>query len=364
MAHIQKKTLPSLRGDDYSAVSVNNYLAQIQGSNMICGYGKFGTAADNSTISTGTFCPIRQKIVWPPFYNGTVVVQNIVDCMTGVNTVTNPTATAVTSTSSFSHGVFSPTQGRIYWIPYSLSVNRWYYQDCRTGSLVGYEAPEIPATSFYGGVYSPKQNRIYLLPYTTTGANWYYIDCSIAIGSVVSYAHGTSYIGQQRGGAYHPVFDRIYLGRAAESGALQSVTTWHYIDCSNGSVVSYTGLTAPGTGGARFSPLQNGIYLLGNGRYVDSTGSMVSCTASGPGAYSPADNRIWIDCSKGTALTSFYYMDCNSGSRVLYSAPTDSGWTSSGAVFCPIRNRIYFGPSYGIQVFSNSKVSPALMSQP
>ena len=55
-------------------------------------------------------------------------------------------------------------------------------------------------------------------------ANWHYIDCSD--GSVVAYAHGvTAGIGAYFGGVYSPTQNRIYLvpGNQADE------TKWHYI---------------------------------------------------------------------------------------------------------------------------------------
>ena len=79
--------------------------------------------------------------------------------------------------------------------------------------------------AYRGGVYSPTQNRIYLVPYMQSNqTNWHYIDCSN--GTVVAYAHGvTAVVYAYAGGVYSPTQNRIYLVPCGQSNQ----TNWHYL---------------------------------------------------------------------------------------------------------------------------------------
>jgi hypothetical protein len=84
------------------------------------------------------------------------------------------------------------------------------------------------ANAYAGAVYSPTQNHIYLVPYDQgTVATWHYIDCSN--GSVVSYTLRSYQVAQDPesyiGGSYSPTNNKIYLGAYAEGDA----TAWRII---------------------------------------------------------------------------------------------------------------------------------------
>ena len=81
------------------------------------------------------------------------------------------------------------------------------------------------AYAYVGGVYSPTQNRIYLVPNGQANqTNWHYIDCSD--GTVVTYAHGITAVSTAyQGGVYSPTQNRIYLVPCVQAPQ----TNWHYI---------------------------------------------------------------------------------------------------------------------------------------
>ena len=95
--------------------------------------------------------------------------------------------------------------------------------------------------------------------YQATVASWHYIDCTT--GSVVAYTTGVTAVnGAYTGAVYSPTQNRIYLMPTGQSNQ----TSWHYIDCNTGSVVAYTaGVTAVSAAyyGGAYSPTQNRIYL-------------------------------------------------------------------------------------------------------
>ena len=80
---------------------------------------------------------------------------------------------------AYSGGVYSPTQNRIYLVPFGqASQDTWHYVDCDTGDIVGYSHGVTAVDYAYaGGVYSPTQNRIYLVPFgQATQDTWHYLD--------------------------------------------------------------------------------------------------------------------------------------------------------------------------------------------
>ena len=94
------------------------------------------------------------------------------------------------------------------------------------GAVVAYaNGATVVAYGYVGGVYSPTQNRIYLVPYSQSNqTDWHYIDC--ATGAVVAYANGATVVANGYiGGVYSPTQNRIYLVPLAQS----SQTNWHYI---------------------------------------------------------------------------------------------------------------------------------------
>ena len=108
----------------------------------------------------------------------------------------------------------------------SANQTNWHYINCANGEVVAYaHGATAVANAYNGGVYSPTQNRIYLVPYAQANqTNWHYINC--ANGEVVAYAHGVTAVANgYYGGVYSPTQNRIYLVPYAQANQ----TNWHYI---------------------------------------------------------------------------------------------------------------------------------------
>ena len=129
---------------------------------------------------------------------------------------------------AYQGGVYSPTQNRIYLVPYTQADEAtWHYVDCGTGAIVGYSHGVTAVYSAYaGGVYSPTQNRIYLVPYNQAPeATWHYVDCGT--GDIVGYFHSVTAVSDAYiGGVYSPTQNRIYFVPAEQADQ----DTWHYLD--------------------------------------------------------------------------------------------------------------------------------------
>jgi hypothetical protein len=87
---------------------------------------------------------------------------------------------------TFKGGVYHPTTDRIFLISCkSQDVNNintpWIYIEAATATVVQFSTLTAfgGRLGYYGGVYSPSEERIYLVPYgSADNANWIYIDCS------------------------------------------------------------------------------------------------------------------------------------------------------------------------------------------
>jgi len=279
-----------------------------------------------------------------------------------VNTYTHGT-TAVNL--AYLSNIYSPTQDRLYFIPFGIANNAlWHYVDCQSGEIVAYTHGVTCVDNAYnGGVYSPNENRIYFVPYEQADeTDWHYIDCNT--GTVVAYAHGATAIAQAYiGGSYSPIEDRIYFtpnNIADDAGGV-----WHYVDCSDGSIVAYThGATAVNDAyqGSVYSPTENRIYFIPykqcnqtNWHYVDCSDGSIVAYAHGAtvdvsgyvgGAYSPTQNRIYMSPRSQANNTNWHYIDCDDGTVVAYthvgSSAVDIAYI--GSVYIPTLNRIYFVP--------------------
>ncbi len=316
--------LPSMRLDTYVHADFVGHLEQIHTKNANIEFGirpyVHGLGADipqDNAYRGAVYSPTQNRIYFVPFNQGDVAKWHYVDCNDGSIVAYTHGVTAVNS--AYIGGVYSPTENRIYLIPYGQSdVADWHYIDCDDGSVVAYAhglGGDIPVDSAYiGGIYSPNQNRIYLVPYNQSNqAKWHYIDCSD--GSIVAYTHGaTAVAGAYTGGAYSPTQDRIYFapyGQATESN-------WHYIDCSDGSIDAY----AHGLGG---DTPEAGAYHSG--------------------VYSPTENRIYFVPYLQADVAKWHYIDCSDGSAVAYThGATAVNGAYAGGVYSPTQDKIYFVP--------------------
>ena len=252
-----------------------HYIDCSDGSVVAYAHGLGGDTPVIAGYIGGVYSPAQNRIYLVPRNQSDVANWHYIDCSDGSVVAYAHGVTA--GIGAYFGGVYSPTQNRIYLVPHSQSdVVNWHYIDCSDGSVVTYAhglGGNTPVNAGYqGGVYSPTQNRIYLVPYSQSNvANWHYIDCSD--GSVVAYAHGlggdTPVIAGYIGGVYSPAQNRIYLVPRNQS----DVANWHYIDCSDGSVVAYAHGVTAGIGayfGGVYSPTQNRIYLV-PGNQADET---------------------------------------------------------------------------------------------
>jgi hypothetical protein len=138
--------------------------------------------------------------------------------------------------------VYSPTNNRIYFVPYWQAVEagkNWNYVDCDSGNVLEYihTLTTLPVSGAYiGGVYSPTNNRIYFVPYwqaDEAGKNWHYVDCDS--GNIIEYIHTLTTLPVNyaySGGMYSPTNNRIYFvpsGQADEAGK-----NWLYVSDTSG----------------------------------------------------------------------------------------------------------------------------------
>lgn len=321
-----------------------------------------------SAYSGGVYSPISNRIYFVPYAQSIQTSWHYINCYT--STAIGYTHAQTVVALGYSGGVFCPIKKRIYFVPYSQAAqSTWHYlNDLKLGSLtpVAYtHGATAVQYAYQGGVFSPTQKRIYFIPYKQAlQSNWHYIDCDT--GNIISYVHGLvglvdfGYIA----GAYSPTQNRIYLSPYGQSNQ----SSWHYIDCATGSVVAYThGATTSNLAyrGAVFSPTQNRIYFVpagqcaqANWHYVDcatgnivayahGTGSTSANTFNG-GVYVPTQNRIYFVPAQ-VNFTQYYYIDCSTGNVVVESRIAAMN-ACAGGVYSPTENAIYYVP-YGSAVW-------------
>jgi len=244
MSYIPKNNLvrtglvPDLDMSNYSQEKLNEYIQQIRTSasnvisDVVVAYTHgFGTSLPILAYFGGVYSPTQNRIYMIPFGISNVADWHYIDCSNGnVVAYTHGFGTALSFTA-YTFGVYSPTQNRIYMNPNGISnVADWHYIDCSNGNVVAYThgfGTALPSSVYFSGVYSPTQNRIYMIPYGISNqANWHYIDCDN--GNVVAYTHGfgttlsfTAYLG----GVYSPTQNRIYM----IPNSISDVADWHYI---------------------------------------------------------------------------------------------------------------------------------------
>ena len=335
--------LPSTREDDYNHEEYLEYLHNIQKRNINiesrAGSYIHGITAVSDAYVGGVYSPTQNRIYLVPNCQSNQTNWHYIDCNTGTVVAYAAPVGDIPLAGAYMGGVYSPTQNRIYFVPYSQTTQEnWHYIDCNTGTVVAY-ASGVTSDSFYGGVYSPTQNRIYLVPAGQADeATWYYIDCT-STGSVHAYTHGITAVDYAYwGGVYSPTQNRIYLVPYYQADE----TNWHYIDCtSTGSVHAYQN--------------NSGVAAVNYAYYG--------------GVYSPTQNRIYLVPVGQADETNWHYIDCNTGNIVAYThGVTAVSGAYEGGVYSPTQNRIYLVPSiqatnwHYIQEFSNEKISRQLMS--
>ena len=306
----------------------------------------------------GVYSPTQNRIYFVP--NNQAATANVswhyIDCNTGtVVAYANPgntTPGTTAATAAYSGGVYSPTQNRIYFVPReqaNTTFTLWHYIDCNVDSgatMVGtYASPGVGTVSgaYIGGVYSPTQNRIYFVPFAQglpnsgTTTNWQYIDCNN--GTVGTYLNPNNAVSSAYNGAsYSPTQNRIYFIPNVQGASTNPL--WHYIDCNTGLVGTYPNsgnVVSGGYQGSIYSPTQNRIYFSPRAQsdpsntlwhYIDCNTGLVG-TYLNPlnavnlayvgGVYSPTQNRIYfVPRNQTGTLWNFLDMQSNATtSKVL-----------------------------------------------
>jgi hypothetical protein len=390
MSYRNTVPLPSVRCNDYNHQNLLSDLTPIHAKNKnsdfrVCAYTHgFGTSLPANSYVGGCYSPTQNRIYLSPYAKATTTTWHYIDCNTG--SVIAYTAPALIGSQHSM--VYDPFNDRMYLIPNALA-STWAYIDCRTSTVNTFAG--IATASFAGGSYSPKQNKIYLAPFSGSElSTWYGIDC--ATGTVFSYTNNSGVAAEAVayvGACYSPTQDRIYFTPAAQ----YLNASWHYVNCSNGSVVAYTHGQSPVgniTGGV-YSPTQNRIYMPPYLQSISSTWYYINCNtgavvpytgASGlpasayyGGAYSPATNRIYL-CPRfsGASQSSiWHYIDCNTGAVVPYTHEvTTVANTYLGMVYSPTQSRIYMVPFaqaaqsewHYIQEYVSAEIPPAVAAYP
>lgn len=363
------KKIPLVNFLGFSLKYFVNYLLDV-----MLGFGDEKVKVDNSHTPPSALVdyigavlsPIQNRVYFIPHGNTNTVnwtyydnkIKQYVDYAHG---------TGITISDVFFGGVYSPTQNRIYLVPYKQAAlsSLWYYIDCSTGNIQSYTHGTtfiLPVSGLYaGGVYSPTQNRIYFVPYEALSGSWHYVDC--ALGNIVSYSYGSTplVLNSYIGGVYSPTQNRIYF----VPYGMSNQSMWHYIDCSSGNPVTYThGISAVqyAYSGGVYSPLQNRIYFVPYAQanqtkwhYIDcSTGNVVAYThgattvtnAYRGGVFFPQQNRIYFVPFAQSDQSLWHYIDCSTGNIIAYAHNVSiAPQAYHGGVFDPNINKIRLIPN-------------------
>jgi hypothetical protein len=202
------------------------------GTTVIAYQNNSGQSIVEYAYGGGVYSPTQNRIYFVPAAQGSQDYWHYIDCNTG-DVVAYLNSDTVAQ-GQYSGGVYSPTQNRIYLLlGFFIEGVKWYYIDCNitsTGvSLIEYTNNSGQSghtiLPYSGGVYSPTQNRIYFVPYNQAPETfWHYIDCNT--GNMIAYeAKVIAYHLAYGGGVYSPTQNRIYFVPSAQA----SQTTWHYI---------------------------------------------------------------------------------------------------------------------------------------
>ena len=327
-------------------------------------YTSAGSSAVASAYTGGAYSPLQDRIYFAPCNQATATAWHYFDC-TAATVGTYTGGAGGTSSGSYFGAVYSPTQNRIYFVPYLQATSTtWHYIDCTANTVGNYYTSGgagAVGSAYVGGVYSPTQNRIYFVPFNqATNSIWHFIDCST--GTVGTYTGGSGGVsGAYWGGVFSPNQNRIYFIPFHQAAS----TTWHYIDCTANTIGNYytaggTGIVSNGYIGGAYSPTQNRIYFspfnqatATTWHYIDCTNNTIGTYAGGnvglayayqSACYSPTQNRIYL-APASPSLATWHYIDCNTGSVVGYVPSAIAGSSYFGGVYSPTQNKIYFVPN-------------------
>lgn len=331
---------------------------------------RFGTAGVNiETLNTTN----NQQIIFRlanTTYDATQINNLAKWYATDTNIPTSITTTYTTaSTDSYHTCAYHPFLDRVYFVPWTQALQTtWHYGD-GTGVVSyshGVPTGEFDGQAYAGGCWDPIQKRLYFSPYNqgqgSVKPNWHYINSS---GTVTSYTHGLN-SSQIPGGAmhfgavYHPKLKRIYF--IPHSQFNQS--TLFYIDCTNGSINTYSNTATVKTfsayRGGCWDPINERIWFTpfnqsnqAKWHYIDATGTLVEYThgftiaanAYSGCIYDPIKKRIyWAPMANGSNST-WHYVDCTTGNVVAYThGVTAVSNAYQGGCYIPTQARIYLTP--------------------
>lgn len=291
----------------------------------------------------------------------------------------NPFDTLAPVVSEFSGAVYSPNEDRVYFVPWTLDeadINNPNYKtlmyfDCATNETVLYTtAFTFGAEAYNDGVYDPILDRIYFVPYGIADqATWHYIDCTTGI--LTAYAHGATAINNAYwGGVYHTLLQRIYFVPYGQ----MTQANFHYIVCSTGVVTAYANTSPNGANafayrGGTYHTLLQRIYFSPWGLcyfaatpsnqwdYITSAGGL-GLYATPPDAqltFTPTTLGYW-GAAYHTLLQRVYFgKDTENHNYGHYVDSTGvvqsidfsqySSMSSSGVVYSPEQQRIYYTPN-------------------
>lgn len=396
MSYRTSPKIPSTSANDYNQEQLAGYLSTIHADNKNSGFGAcqyiHGATAVANAYTGAVYSPTQQRLYFVPYYQLAQATWHYYDCVTGQIVPYTPGATDTSGT--YIGGAYSPLEDKIYFSPYTQANGHtyWHYLNCATGAIGTYTPPgsDIVDYAYWGAVYTPTHNRIFYMPYYQTSSTvLHYVTCDGNM-TVTPYAGSSFGAASYWGGCYAPTLDRIYFAPTNITGGY-----WHYVNCGDvtPSLSAYTagsGMVTTGYVGATYSPVQDRVYFIPalqaqetTWHYVDcKTGNVVSyehgiTVPSGTfflsGTYSPVTNRIYL-IPYGSVISTWYYIDCNSGAVVSYTlgVPMEDN-AYYGSTFCPVRNRIVLSPFaqsnpstswHYIQEHSTTKVSPTLVSGP
>lgn len=397
--------LPNFRFDNYNFNLIRDYLRDIQSRdndnfNVVSyRHGHTATITQAFAYSGMTFVPSLRRIYLIPHRQSTSATWHYIDCNTG-NFIAYSHGITLTELADYAYigGVYFPPMNRLYFMPWQQAGSaKWHYIDCSNGNVVSYNNPTGMASyAFYNGCYDPVSNRVYLGPHKNNGAQWWYIDST---GNFFGYNHNTginNFDGFYRGMQYLPDLKRIYFVPHNRSLTAQ---THHYIDCNDGQVKTYNSGGVNAYLGAAYSPTEGRLYLVNfddaaggtnsSWRWIETRSTSIFGTGfigtGWPnglqqywgGIYSPVSNRIYLSPYGGAnARASFNFIDCNNVTDANKMRSYTHGVTDTidhqafwSGVFCPIQNRVYFGPASQsqrsnwlyIQEHSNERVNTMLM---
>ena len=315
MSHRNTPVLPALSGA-LNLRDIQDTLAPLHAQNRYSGFGVCQSAwpvLPQYSYAGGIYSPTQNRVYLVPYYNATASSWHYVDCNSGT-VVSYAHGQGGLSNAAYIGGTYHPALDRIYFAPlyqFQPSYPNGHYIDCRTGLVGTYANPYYPpSAAYWGAAYLPTLGRLYFIPFQiwNNSSYYHYIDGS---GNCVQYAlavtlNSYAYVG----GAYSPTQDKFYLAPYGQA----NTDTWHYMDGKTGALGTYAG---------------------------DATATQYAYIGA---AYSPMDDRVYFIPSTQSTVSKWHYVDCRTGTLGSYTPTMTPPSTSYGGAYSPATNRIYFSP--------------------